>query len=307
MSISYEQWCAERRNIRKFARSLSSSVPEQYIGFYLQKAFAENLEYQKRFDWLGYRSLDIYVPSLKLAIEYDGEYYHTERRYLDNSKTNICKEHGIYVFRIIELSVDEKLALKNNEIAYYYDKNYKNIAIAIASLFEKINRKYRLTLECDVNVKRDENVIISYIQRKFYERSVAYVWPESLAYWDNEANGNTAFDVLYTAKKEALLKCPHCGKSFTFYMRYFHRRKSLIPCECEYEETDNDLKRAIADYAQSGQIVSFDNSLRSRRLYDKMMLRMQHYLLDASKEELLMYDALGFDLPIFQMYISKFK
>ena len=95
MSISYELWCAERRNIRKFARSLSSSVPEQYIGFYLQKAFAENLEYQKRFDWLGYRSLDIYVPSLKLAIEYDGEYYHTERRYLDNTKTNICKEHGI--------------------------------------------------------------------------------------------------------------------------------------------------------------------------------------------------------------------
>ena len=32
-------------------RSLKSSLPEQYIGFYLYKAFGNEVEYQKQFDW----------------------------------------------------------------------------------------------------------------------------------------------------------------------------------------------------------------------------------------------------------------
>ena len=72
MAIDYQSWCDNNSNIKPLIRALKSSIPEQYIGFYLQKAFGENgIEYQTQFVWLGKSSLDIYIPSLQLAIEYN--------------------------------------------------------------------------------------------------------------------------------------------------------------------------------------------------------------------------------------------
>ena len=68
MSITYEEWCKVNTNIMPLVRALKSSLPEQYIGFYLQKVFGNEVEYQKQFGWLGRRSLDIYIPSLQMPI-----------------------------------------------------------------------------------------------------------------------------------------------------------------------------------------------------------------------------------------------
>lgn len=64
-------------------------------------------EFQKKFDWLGELSLDIYIPSKKTAIEYQGEQHFRPveafggksayKRQVVNDKRKIkrCKEHGI--------------------------------------------------------------------------------------------------------------------------------------------------------------------------------------------------------------------
>lgn len=64
-------------------------------------------EFQKKFDWLGELSLDIYIPSKKTAIEYQGEQHFRPveafggksayMRQVVNDKRKIkrCKEHGI--------------------------------------------------------------------------------------------------------------------------------------------------------------------------------------------------------------------
>ena len=83
MSITYEEWCKVNRNITPLVRSLKSSLPEQYISFYLHKVFGNEVEYQKQFDWLGRQSLDFYIPSLQLAIEYDGVYSHRNKTFND--------------------------------------------------------------------------------------------------------------------------------------------------------------------------------------------------------------------------------
>ena len=84
--MNYEQWCKKNTNMFPLVRALKSSMPEQYIGFYLQNQLSEEIEYQKQFSWLGNHSLDIYIPSLHLGIEYDVVYYHSSRKGNDDYK-----------------------------------------------------------------------------------------------------------------------------------------------------------------------------------------------------------------------------
>ena len=47
-------------------------------------------------------SIDIYIPQLKLGIEFDGSYWHKNKRALDKLKTQRLEEDGFEIFRIRE-------------------------------------------------------------------------------------------------------------------------------------------------------------------------------------------------------------
>ena len=78
--------------------------------------------YQYRPDWLGRQSLDLYIPSLQTAIEYQGiQHYRPveffggqeallQRQELDETKRRLCGEHGV---RLIEWSYDIEPTDKN--------------------------------------------------------------------------------------------------------------------------------------------------------------------------------------------------
>lgn len=307
MVIDYEQWCSKRTDVRSLIRGLSSSKPEQYIGFYLQKALGiENIEYQKKYNWLGNSFLDIYIPSLQLAIEYDGVYFHSDKRTFDTHKTALCRAYGIYVIHIVEKRQDESKSRKHNEISYYYAKEYKNISVAINELFRKINKKYGLSMKNDVDLERDYKDFIAYVQNKYYKKTVAYIWPESKDYWDNDKNTDTIFDVLCANKRTSYqLKCPYCGKNFPLHMKYFYERKSLIPCECEYTKIENDYEKSIKNFIETGKVEPFDDSLRSRRLYDRMAFVANNIWRCRSREEAELYKKLGFDSRYIDVYLSQ--
>ena len=55
--------------------------------------------------------MDVYIPSLKLAIEYDGEYAHKGKRERDLRKASLLVENNIKLIRIREPNLpvlDEK-------------------------------------------------------------------------------------------------------------------------------------------------------------------------------------------------------
>jgi hypothetical protein len=114
-------------------------------------------------------SLDIYIPSLQLAIEYDGVFYHVEKAVNDSGKTRWCRNHGIYLVHIQEKKSTQEKSRKRNEIAYYYSKNYKNIGVAVHDLFTLINKKFGLSIEADVDLARDKDEFVSYVQYKFHK------------------------------------------------------------------------------------------------------------------------------------------
>ena len=47
-------------------------------------------------------SIDIYIPQLKLGIEFDGSYWHKDKRALDKLKTEKLEEDGFEIFRVRE-------------------------------------------------------------------------------------------------------------------------------------------------------------------------------------------------------------
>lgn len=304
MPIDYEHWCKHNTNLTPLVRALKSSIPEQYIGFYLHKMFGDEIEYQKQFDWLGKRSLDVYIPSLKLAIEYDGIYYHSKKAVDDDYKSAICRSYGIHLIHIQEKKQPTAKSKKQNEITYYYSKDYKNIDVALQDLCTLINKRYGTSIDVNVDLARDKNNFLAYIQSKFYKKTIAYVWPEVKDYWLEEENGASIFDVFHTDSRCFVLQCPHCGKQFRLFTRYVQNRKSLVPCDCEYKKIEKSFEEAIEKYRETGEVVVIDDSLQSRRLYDRMESVVNKMWHCQSKEEAELYKKLGFKSPYIDVYLS---
>lgn len=88
---------------------MASSVSERNLLNVIRSHYPDVVA-QKRFSWLGNQSLDIYIPSKKVAIEYQGEQHYRpvhiyggkrgyrEQKVLDKKKIRLCKENGIKLY-----------------------------------------------------------------------------------------------------------------------------------------------------------------------------------------------------------------
>ena len=87
-------------------KELHSSFPEKAILFYVRE-MGYDVENNQRYDCLLGRELDIYLPDLKIGIEYDGGAFHTDTE-RDIQKNRLCEKSGIRLIRVRE-SVCPKL------------------------------------------------------------------------------------------------------------------------------------------------------------------------------------------------------
>ena len=161
-------------------KALKTSFPEQAIYYYIKKAFPEAIN--------GYRDifnngmeLDVFIPSLKIGIEYDGSAYHKiDRLKNDNLKYNICKDNGIALIRICEYEHSSKWRLYYRKIEIPSAKD-EYLDSAISTLCYKLGKPQ------DVNVARDRFEIQSYLTAKHI--SLLDEFPELAKQWDYEKNG----------------------------------------------------------------------------------------------------------------------
>ena len=292
--MTYEEWCKKNQNLAPLIKRLNSSLPEQYIAFYLSKAFGGEVELQKRFEWLGKMTLDIFVPSLNLAIEYDGSYFHeSEQKWgSDAEKDGLCRLNGVVLIRIREGSS----ITANGLIPYVPSSNtYKNIYEPLYLLKDVIYTCYGIELKFDIDLKRDEEEFAEFVQQQYFQKSVACRWPEALERWDYDLNSETPFDVFYTAQRKEpyILVCPHCGKAYKFHIVHSHERKSIVPCECEINKIDEFICERIKQYKNTGALPTFDDSYQSRLVYDGMVSRAKYPLTQETEIEAEMYEKMG--------------
>lgn len=118
LKISYE------KNLKYYESNFRSN-PENEISKIIENCGV--LVSLNNKDVLNGVEIDIYIPELKLGIEYNGNFYHTEEfgkdKYYHLNKQNIAKEHGVNLIHIFE---DEWLLKKEicvSKIKHMLGKN----------------------------------------------------------------------------------------------------------------------------------------------------------------------------------------
>ena len=192
----------------KCNRISHTSFPEQAIFYYLSKEYPDAINGDKH---LGVE-LDIYIPSKNVAIEYDGEAWHQDRK-KDEKKNKICEKHKIILIRVRENNCwfwKENEYLKCLSVS---SGNKKDLSECIKNVIFMIDDK--LFYKPDVDVERDELIIKSTYTSAKTKNSLIEKYPEMAKEWDYEKNSPiTPDNVDFGSGTKYWWKCLKCGYSF---------------------------------------------------------------------------------------------
>ena len=164
----------------KCSSALRTSFPEQAIFYYIKQQFPDAISGYKDI-FSSSMELDIYIPSLKVGIEYDGRVYHSSKnnQLRDMHKYEVCKEHGIILIRVREMIPFSPLILCDRKIEIPNASDlYLNWAIN--------NLLYHLGKVVLPDVRRDRKLIQEYLDKR--NQSLAFAYPEIAAEWDYAKN-----------------------------------------------------------------------------------------------------------------------
>lgn len=163
-----------------FIRS-KTSFPEQTLFFYIKKAYPDVFNGYKEGLPKG-MELDIYIPSLNIAIEYDGLKWHTSKSNIkrDNRKYEICKRLGIRFIRARESEVSNE----NADIEIQASSEYSQ------EMFLRLFSELNSILHCSIipDLDRDRADIIRQYKFALRDNSLEKLYPEIAKEWDYKAN-----------------------------------------------------------------------------------------------------------------------
>lgn len=186
-----------------------SSFPEQSLFFYLKQKFPDAIN-RYRDVFKNGMELDIFIPSLKTGIEYDGKAWHTDEKLeIEKTKYEICKANDIYLIRVKENRdhyKDKSLNVADLVIQVAKTNNYHYLDYAIRTVLfqlgdfyfnpnedEKTTISYMLKgprVSIDVDSKRDKNAILESYLVELEQASFGSKYPEFSKLWNKEKNGN---------------------------------------------------------------------------------------------------------------------
>lgn len=230
-----------------------TSFPEQAIFYYVRKVYPDAVNGDKRFG----TELDIFIPSINVAIEYDGEAWHQNIK-KDEKKNTICATNKILLIRIREKSCwfwPESAYLK---CLSSVSGDNDELSEAIRRLFFEIRDDLFVP---DINVTRDEKEIRSeYINAK-KNNSLLVKYPEIAKEWDYEKNNPVTPDKIdYGSGTKYWWKCSKCGFSYETSPNSRTCKGSSCP-SCAHIAVNigvNDLKTIRPDLMQEWNYVKND-------------------------------------------------
>lgn len=181
----------------------ATSFPEQAFYYYIKRNFPEAIN---RYQLEGKYEVDIYIPKLKIGIEYDGIYYHSGKSAQEKElkKEKIIEEKNIFLIRIKEHRKENRIERYEKKICFYYKiKNNSELSEII-----DIVLKYLQIENEKVDVENDMYKILNSYQKNLYEKSVVKLMPEKVKEWNYEKNAPLTPDKIYAnSSKKVWWKC----------------------------------------------------------------------------------------------------
>ena len=167
-----------------------TSFPEQAILYFLERDLKTPVLNRYRFP-IGKAKyeIDIYVPKLKVGIEYAGSFWHKGREAYDLEKTFALNKKGIKIIRVKESNHD---SVDGNIIFYKYDKGkgYKTLSWVI----EKIENSLGCNPSQPIDIVDSNIAILNSFKENRLEGSLASSYPEVAAEWDYDKNDGLSPD-----------------------------------------------------------------------------------------------------------------
>lgn len=205
---------------QKFNRT---SFPEFIIFYYIHKYYPDAINSYKA-PFLGTMELDIYIPSLKVGIEYDGVWHIVER---DIDKDRICENNGITLIRV-RLSKVEAYERKD-PIIISEDNSPASIEKVLNELFPIIGSK---TMKFNVG-EEYQSIVEKYRDTKI-SNNLAEVYPGLAEEWHPIKNGNLKPENIpaVTSSTKYWWKCSKCGYEWRAQLNNRINRRSDILIEC---------------------------------------------------------------------------
>ncbi len=190
------------------SKYFSSSFPEAATYFYVKKHFPDTIWIHRS---LGFE-LDVYIPSLKTGIEYDGFYWHRNKQEKDKEKNQKCLNNNITLWRIREnlpslndTSYDIILLVRNNE---------EELSVTLKQLF-----KEAFNLDADIDIFRDYDEIQELYVTHNTKKSLEYVYPELLPYFNRKKNKIAPVHVSVSSQRKYFWTDPDTGASIQATVR----------------------------------------------------------------------------------------
>ena len=179
-----------------------SSFCEQAVYYYVKKAFPDAVNGDMHLD----TELDIFIPSINTAIEYDGEAWHNSTRRIKNDirKNDLCKKAGIRIIRIRE----PKLPEIDNCISFVREDS-----ISSHSLDSVISDLLRYLGKSDLIIDTDSEsgrILAQYAAKK-HDNSLAVCFPEIAKEWHPTKNGGLTPDKINKASRRTVWWLGDCG------------------------------------------------------------------------------------------------
>lgn len=179
-----------------------TSFPEQAVFYYVQMCFPDAINGDKQTVGM---ELDIYIPSLHTAIEYDGYAWHQNAQ-KDIRKVQRCINNGIRIIRVREDGCPEIEESDFCKILRVTPNNRESLSNTICALCDFLG------IPADVNLSCDEPLIMALYQKGKYENSLGFLYPELSKEFHPTKNGELSVnDINKGSARQVWWKCAVCN------------------------------------------------------------------------------------------------
>ena len=143
------------------SKRLRISLNEKIIYYYIKKLFPDTIGSYKA-DWLGRMEIDIFIPSLKFGIEYDGQRWHMDKYQHDLDKNKLCKDNDVKLYRVREPKCP---VLPSKNVYQLKTLNKKELEDVITEITNILSKRTRKVLKLDIDIARDMNEIMDLLEK----------------------------------------------------------------------------------------------------------------------------------------------